>query len=660
MARIISDLITMLLLIPPIYLIQISGLYDEIVKYSVYGGYGLIFLLLLVAITLKFTGKTESRLLYRVNFFAMVVSFIPAIGFMVGEVLAAEPVYDFINWNAIPLGFYYILSFTMLLVISHTMSKVPDSSAIVVSFPILIVVLGAKFILTIWDLLFPPKMRELVPYLDVTRDLILNISLALADPNRVEIENALDDLGNTNEQMDELIYGYALRKGVGQSIDVGLTVIVVALGFFAFFTDLGIPPQLVVLLFGSLALAMSTFAGLFGPFYGLARSCKEYSLKRGNYRAAAIYKIIENLFSIPFNVASAGFLFLDLPPVDAESLEDFKNEFHDNLESLTTNIASLLGKDKGGVPKKTQKMIAELLGSSEKSMSKLDFRNLREETAREFALTYFQHEFSWKPWTRKSAVTEFAEKYHFDRQLGEENLMLIGDKIRLGQLEEDMVNNIMVSAALRGIIMMEQKYQETLADLELGQTCTGLAFGARQFLKDHYIVQTRFQKWLRRIRDFMMGWLAMPIVFAIAMNNYFNRLFDELSNTIADGIFNGSAWELIKFRTSEVIEQVGQLPNKLKREKKEVPEQEEETEKKQRNWELTRKIKRFGAMLWEVLAFPFIVTFKTIRLIYRKNVVDEENPREGFEEAVAHAALVSIYDSLFQNLVMQTQVSSGY
>jgi len=660
MTRLPSDILTIILVSIPVSLVLLSGYYDVIIQYTIFGGAILLALINISTMILSTSQDNREKLMYRLDFTAMLVGFGMTGGLLSGEILAADAILPFFDWNVIPFGFYMFLSFTMLLVVVQTMSKIPNSVAMVIAFPIIIVALGARTLLSLWDLFFPPRMRELVPYLDVTRELILNISVILSDPKRLEAETALDSLGDISGQMDELTEGYALRKGVGQSIDVGLTIVVFAfLGVLTYLTDIGIPPQIIALFFASLALAFSTFAGLFGPFYGLAGACKEFSLRYGNYRAASIYKIFENIMSIPFNVASAGFLFLDLPPIDADTLEDFKTEMQEQLDEITGNISALLGRDKRAIPKKTQKMIVELAGSAENSLNKLDFRNLREETAREFALTYFQHEFSWKPWARKTAVKEFAGQYHFDQQTGEENLKLIGDKIKENQMDEDMVNNIMVSAALRGIVAMEEKYQETLADIELGQTCTGLAFGARQFLKDHYIVQRRYERWAKMIRNFFLGILAIPIVTMISFHNYANRFYDHLVDMIVDNIFLGNTWDTVKLRSREILEQVILLPEKFQK-FREKPDKTD-AEKKQRNWELRRKFRRLLGMIWEVLAFPFIVLFNAIKWVIRKFGPDEEkNPRESFEEAVAHTALVAIYDELFKRLVMQTHVSTGY
>jgi len=534
-----------------------------------------------------------------------------------------------------------------------------DVFYLILGSPFIVLVFIAKLLLFLWDIFFPEKLRELVPYLEVSRKLIFNLSNIFASNERLEIEYALNNMGSVSGKVNNLAQGYILRKGVGQSIDVGLTIIIFSIGYFTLISNLGIPPQIIIILFGSLALALSTFAGLFGPFYGLAESCKKFNLKNGNYRGAAIYKILENLLAIPFNVASAGFIFLDLPPIDADSLENYKKEFKGQIDELAENISSLLGKDKKSIPKKTQKLIEQVVVDSENKLNNLDFRDLRKETAREFALNYFMQEFSLRPWVRKKAVHEFAEMYNFDEKSGRENLILISDKIKRGQLDEDMVNNIAVSAALQGIIMMEEKYQETLADLELGQTCIGLAFGARQFIIDHYNFETKKDKFWKNLRNIFLGIFSIPIVLINASYRYVRRVFSELKNSIREELFNGEILEFMRFRSREIIDQIKIIGDRKKIENNIGEELNQDEKVVGPSFSFIKIIVKILAMTSRVLVFPLEVLYKLIMKIYYKILNNDIDPKDGFDEAVAHVALVSIYDKLFQNLVMQSNVTTN-
>ncbi|MCY3412585.1 MAG: hypothetical protein INQ03_13180 [Candidatus Heimdallarchaeota archaeon] len=564
-----------------------------------------------------------------------------------------------------PIIVYMVFSLILLIGIINTMYIVKNSIAIWLTFPILILTLGAQFIVAAVDIIFPPRLQELVPYIEVTREMIFSLTQFMASEERIQAKEALENLETVSGRVEEIAEGYALRKGLGQGIDLGLTFIVFVLGGVLTFmtSDLRIPPQVIAALFASLGLALSTFAGFFGPFYGLASSCKEFTLKHGNYRGAVIYKAIEQLFSIPFMAASAGFLLLDLPPIDGESLDEFKNEMNDQINEIGDNINSLLGTDSSAVPRKTRKMIANLVGSEDSGLGKLDFRNILKETNRAFALTYYQHEFSWKPWKRKSIVSEFAERIHFDLQGAEDALKLIGFKIQAGQLDDDMVNNIMVSAAMKGVIMMEQKYMEMLGDLELGQTCTGLAFGARQFIEDHYVVRTEFiEKFIAKARSFFIGFFAVPIVLIISFHNYANRFFDEVSYAFADMIFDGRGAKLFKMRAHEVYGELLKIPANIRAsraEKKELKKDEEKVEemKEERNFQIKAILITIVSKVWQVIVFPIKIIIGIILWPVKKFRGEEENKREQFEEAVSHAALVSMYEELYKQLIMQTNIS---
>lgn len=659
MTKLSFDIVTLLLSALTLMLVWASGIFDFIVLIVIFGSYGLIILLNTITIILHLTDNAEGALRKRLNIFGMVISYLPIVGLAFGEIVAAGAP-AFFNWNVIPFGYYLLLSFLVFLVAVATMAKVEGSIAMVIAVPILLVSFGTKLLVALYDLFFPSRFRDFMPYLDVTRMMFLSLTEIMADEERLETEKALAQLGNTQEQVDEIAAGYHIRKGIGQGIDYGITAVVFAFfGVLAFLTgDLGIPPQVVVLLFSSVGLAFATFAGFFGPFYGLFEACKLFALRHGNYRAATIYRSIEQLFSIPFNVVAAGFLLIDLPPVDAESLEDFKGEMQEQLTEITENISSLLGQDKGDIPQRTRRMISEVLGSTQQSLADLDFREMREETAREFALIYYQHEFSIKPWARKSAVEEFAQINHFDVLNGEENLKLIGAKIKAGQMTDDMVNNIMISAALRGVIQMEQKHQETLQELELGQTCTGLAFGARQFLKDHYVVKTQSQQIGSFLKNVFVGFFAIPLVIVLSYHRYANRFYDELAKVVKEYFIQGRAKEIYLLRTTEVYTNLRKLLSGEGLPK--PPKEEVEEVKERRSINILTSLRKMVKLIWDVVVFPFMLIYYIIRWVYKRVFIREPNRRDDFEKAISHAALVSMYDELFKRLVMQTHVSSAY
>lgn len=651
--HLIGDFSTIILSLITIFFVYISSGRDLITTIFVFGGLILIIIFNSINIYLQIKNNAFNR---RVDIYSLISVFITIFGFLLGEMLSASIKYKYFHdaLTSIVFGYYFFISFLLVFNLTISMYKIENSTVLVLSVVVLIVAIGARFLVILIDLVFPPRLQELVPYIAVTREMIYNIAQIMADPDRLKAEAALNSISDVNESMNEIAEGYALRKGIGQSIDSGLTAIVfLSFGVVGYLQIvIGLPPYLIAALLSSLSLALSTFAGFFGPFYGLSKACKEFTLKNGNYRGATFYKVFQQLFAIPFKAASAGFLLLDFPPIDADSLEDFKGEIQEQLTEITESMVALVGKDKSAVPKKTRRMIASLMNNSEESLAKLDFRNIRKDVAREFALTYYQHEFSLRPWKRKDAVKEFAEMNHFDLLTAEETLKLIGYKIKAGQMDDDMVNNVMISASMKGVIMLEQKFMELFEDTELGQTCTGLAFGARQFLNDHYVVKSRFRNIFDTIKNFFVGVFAIPIVLILAYHSYANRAFDFLIENINEGIFENRIVEVTKMRWGEIKSHMYNIftgQNKKEKEKK-----VKDKNKTQRNWQIQRKIKRLFSMIWEVIVFPLNVLLGIAKWGYKSMRPQTRSAREQFEETVSHAALVSMYSELYDKLVKQT------
>ncbi len=216
------------------------------------------------------------------------------------------------------------------------MSAFTRTLVAILAFPIFIVAIVSHLILIIYDSIFPRKFQEYVPLLDVNRTFLLALSRLMADPKRIEAETALNQISQMSEEVDKVAEGYALRKGIGQTVDFALSAVALSFGLIAFFSQdrFGEFGPILIFIFSSATMALSTFAGIFGPPYALAEQAKLFCLRHGNYRGAVIFKAIESILAIPFISSSAGFLILDMPPVDQESLEEFKGEMQEQLEEV--------------------------------------------------------------------------------------------------------------------------------------------------------------------------------------------------------------------------------------------------------------------------------------------------------------------------------------
>ncbi|MHA2274715.1 MAG: hypothetical protein ACXAC2_03060, partial [Candidatus Kariarchaeaceae archaeon] len=104
------------------------------------------------------------------------------------------------------------------------------------------------------------------------------------------------------------------------------------------------------------------------------------------------------------------------------------------------------------------------------------------------------------------------------------------------------------------------------------------------------------------------------------------------------------------------------IPTKIKSRKEKSPKSDEEKEeiKKQRTWELRRNFTTFLSKLLVVIVFPFKIIYGIFSWIANRLRKQDTNPRQAFEEAVAHAALVSMYNELYNKLVKQDHVFTTY
>ncbi|MHA2170550.1 MAG: hypothetical protein ACXAB7_11710, partial [Candidatus Kariarchaeaceae archaeon] len=269
-----SDMISVILGSIAFYLIFRSPYLDLLAQLTIYIGLALPILGSSLNIVLRLMKKEFATFTRRLNIFVMFSMLLNICGMIFGTIYASNldfkiyipnPFFENINLNVFPLFSYHtLLAFLFLLLITNTMSKVENSLVVFIGVIIFIVAMGGQFLVAVIDLIFPPKLQELIPYIDAFRTLILNIGQVLADPQRIEAEQALASLGNMSDKVDEIGEGYALRKSIGQGIDFGLSAVVIALGMLTFLIGTGIPPGLVILFFGTLSIAFATFSGLFG------------------------------------------------------------------------------------------------------------------------------------------------------------------------------------------------------------------------------------------------------------------------------------------------------------------------------------------------------------------------------------------------------------
>ena len=510
--------------------------------------------------------------------------------------------------------------------------------------------------LIIHDALFPKRFREILPILEINHTLLAQISQLFSNPDRIAAEKAVLELEEVTYRMEMGFEKYVISKGIGQSVDTGLAILAWATLGIAQIVSNSPSPPLFAYLFASVSIVFATFAGIFGPFYALWKRCKENALEKGYYRIASIFNILEFIVAVPFLGTSVGFLLLDIPPIDQESLNHFKREVGKQVEEIQDKIDSVMRLDQRNVPRQTAKLISVLSDKNTETLAKLDFRNLRADKAREFALTFFQKEFSLIPWKRKAAVKEFATKNQLSIHDAESTLRLITTKINYGVEDEDLINNLIITGSLKGVILKEQEYEESYDDLELGQITTGLAFGGRQFLEDHYNIRSKAQIFFNYLTAIAFFVYIQPLVIARAFISYSNDFYDYWVNLFVKPKGGSIVRSMFK-RFVELYRELEKFPGKIGNGLLTFS-----NHLHKHRGALWIKIKSvlgsFLRILWRLLAFPIKSTYYILRRLTHKLRGGELDKKTKLEIEITQAALVSIYDELFNRLVKQDYIAT--
>ncbi len=498
-----------------------------------------------------------------------------------------------------------------------------------------------------------------MPFLEDNRSYIFALSRLMTDPVRIEAEETISQLMDISTKVEEVSESFALRKGVGQTIDNAVSAVALSAGLIAYFSqrqfgDLG---PVLIYIFSSTSMVLATVAGIFGPPFFVFQNAKERCLKMGNYRGAVFFNTLESLMAIPYYGGFAGFLVLDFPPVDQTSLEDFKQEMSEQLNQISERVVNLLGTGESKVPDRAKKLISEILQGSQESLNNLDFRNIREEKAREFALQIYQNEFTIKFWRRNKALKEFANRYHLTLEEAKFNLMNLSFKITAGQEDEDLINNLMVSTVLKIIIHEEEKYSQFVNDLDLGKISTGLAFGVRQFMKDHYAFKSNWEKRKKRIVNFFNGLFLIPLILLYVYYQYALVSYKFLVIKFVN-LKNRPVLEYSLMRYKEIGNQLNHSFDKII-EFKNKPKQLDGMPT--RIWQVSKKSTKvlYKATI-DFLILPFKILYKV--MIYPLTFFkDTETPTQmKFEQEISQLTLVEIYDELFKHLMMNDHLSTAY
>ena len=399
---------------------------------------------------------------------------------------------------------------------------------IILSVLIAIISISTKFMIIIYDILIPKALREYVPFLNMIRKMALPISEILAGKKSKEISEVTKELDELDLQKEKVMKAYPLRRTIGQALSMGISPLLLIViptiiwgrGLIDTIGEsLSIPTWLVYMLLGTIMLMLSWIVTLFGPFYVIFHKSSELMLKLGAYRWASIFQDLENLFAIPYFTAKSSFSFFDAPPISSETLQEFKLDIKDEVDSIKEKVEGLLALDAKNVPDRSKKQLEDLLKKIEIPLEKFDLAKVKDKTSRTFALLIWKKESSILPWRRKEALEEFAFQNNMTTQEVEDTFIQINRKRKEEGITEATIKSILITGALKGIEKQEEKYKQIMSDIEANKLAISLALGTEQYLEDVYSPLPKVFKVFKAIGLSILA-LLMPfllIIFAILL-----------------------------------------------------------------------------------------------------------------------------------------------
>ncbi|MHA1867468.1 MAG: hypothetical protein ACTSXD_05325 [Candidatus Heimdallarchaeaceae archaeon] len=520
-----------------------------------------------------------------------------------------------------------------------------------------IISLIGSFILLIYDIFVPRTLRELVPILNMFRKYILIAAELFSGKKSKEVAKVVSELEEIKMREEKMMKNYPIRRGIGEAINLGLhPVIIFAIptaiwgkNLHQLFEGWGIPVSLGILLFGTGLLCISWIATIFGPIYALFHECSIFMLKRGSYRWAEFFQDLENLFALPYYTARSSFSILDAPPISAETLEEFKLDIMDDVGEIKSRIADILSLDATQVPERSKQMLQELLIETQQSLGSIDISEIKEVTARQFALLIWNKEGSMFPWRRNEALEEFAEKNNMSVKEAKKTIQLIVKKALEGYTSKDLYFSIMISGALKGIAELEEKYKQFMSDIEYTSTALSLSLGAQQYILDRFTEKLFYKKLLKVIADFFIALFLPYVMLLIVIFRYFKHVITQTIKNIIS-IKDLKKKRIFKNKVKEIKETLFSSYYSIGDKKFSL--------KDAFDIDFGEFFKKLGKVIVKIILLVPLLFWSFLKAIYiriqkllRRRTEEEKNKRK-FEKELATKTLVAMYDELYEKIVL--------
>ncbi|MHA1347023.1 MAG: hypothetical protein ACTSVO_01025 [Candidatus Heimdallarchaeaceae archaeon] len=537
-----------------------------------------------------------------------------------------------------------------------------------------------RLLLTLFDILIPRGLRELVPLLQMYRKYFVTASEFLAGKKSKEILEVSKELEDIRVREEKIIKNYPIRRGLGEVINLAVTPIV----FFLIPTAIWGEDLLVIigntveqtahqwgflnvqsttvsaislLLFGTGLLMASWIATIFGPTYALFHECSVNMMKMGAYRWAAFYQDIENFFSLPYFLAKSSFSFFDAPPISTESYQDFKLEIMGELDEMKDRVQDLIALENKFVPERSKKQLESLLRKAEIPLNKLDISTIKSDTARTFALLIWSQESSIFPWRKDEALESFAKNNNMSEREAKESLKLILRKIEEGYLSHDLFSSVMITGALKGIAQQEEKYDQIISDVEYNKLAISLALGAQQYIKDKYNTEPWHKKYSKKFSYLFIAPLMPLFTLIIAIYNYIKHIMIMIGKTIVSlGKFRPGSF--FKQRFLEIFSTLSDAYLSVAKGGRKL------NFKKDLDVDFKKIFKKIGKFLLRVLLFVPLLIWSLLKSIYNigKSIVtrrsEEERMKKKFEKDLTSESIRVMYQEIYDKMLLSDLASS--
>ncbi len=532
------------------------------------------------------------------------------------------------------------------------------------------VVLFAKTLFIINEMLIPRGLRELVPHLNLWRKYFVYTSNLFSTPQQFEIIKLEEEIDEVIIKEERINKAYPIQRGVGETYDHLLIVIViiwisieviqskatsfdgVIVGFLDKYGLEDVNPIVIAIfaiIFSTVMGILSSVAMIFGPVYAIFHRSSLRMVKLGSYRWSSFYQKLEDLFALPYIASKASFSFFDSPPISQETFEDFSIDLYGDLDNIRKRITNILNLAPTALSERIKTLYLQFVSSDFKD--RIDMSLIEDPLARAFSLEIWQKENSIFPWLNNPGLKLFANRKDMTKQEAKQTLQFVTNKLQDKFVSRHFYSSILITGALKGIMQAEQTSGHELSDLDYNQIAYSLALGAQRYILDHFSKRSFFKRWILRIRNFGIG-LFVPFYELITiLISYVKHV-----STHNKSIFSKNWTQRVKYFFNTRFKEIQQRL----RDRYVHAEREIDDESKQIARETFKMVgKSFLFIAKVVLALPLSLyyitkTFYTlIALIWRKRK-PEERKKKAFEKEVAKESLYCMYDEIYSKFILKT------